>query len=174
MAIGAWWGWLVAMAWRYVLSASLARPFWRLSKNPRLTMAAGARSVSLVAMASRYRGLSVSGPALLPAEQLTEGDHGHRCDVGVAGGDGLTVGALGVEDLGVERGHPTLRILGKGNHPAVVVLVLRTARTIDVAIGNAARDRSSCATPASGSTRTACRCVRSTGHRSGARAVVPT
>ena len=40
-----------------------------------------------------------------------------------------------VEDLGMERGHRTLRILGKGNKPAVIPLVPRTARTIDLAIG---------------------------------------
>jgi integrase len=40
-----------------------------------------------------------------------------------------------VEDLGFERGHRTLQIVGKGNKPAGVPLVPRTARTIDVAIG---------------------------------------
>ena len=40
-----------------------------------------------------------------------------------------------IEDLGVERGHRTLRIVGKGNQPATVPLVPRTARTIDLAIG---------------------------------------
>jgi integrase len=40
-----------------------------------------------------------------------------------------------IEDLGIERGHRTLRIVGKGNQPATVPLVPRTARTLDVAIG---------------------------------------
>jgi len=40
-----------------------------------------------------------------------------------------------VEDLGLERGHRTLGILGKGNKPATIPLVPRTARTIDLAIG---------------------------------------
>jgi integrase/recombinase XerD len=38
-------------------------------------------------------------------------------------------------DLGVERGHRTLRIVGKGNKPATVPRVPRTAGTIDLAVG---------------------------------------
>ncbi|MDP8936676.1 MAG: site-specific integrase [Actinomycetota bacterium] len=45
-------------------------------------------------------------------------------------------GVLGrIENLGFERGHRTLRIVGKGTKPAVIPLVPRTARTIDLAIG---------------------------------------
>ena len=40
-----------------------------------------------------------------------------------------------IENLGFERCHRTLRIVGKGNKPAVIPLVPRTARTIDMAIG---------------------------------------
>jgi integrase len=40
-----------------------------------------------------------------------------------------------VDDLGSKRGHRALRIVGKGNRPAVVPLVPRTGRTIDLAIG---------------------------------------
>ena len=40
-----------------------------------------------------------------------------------------------IEDLGFDRGHRTLRIVGKGNKPAVIPLVPRTARTIDLAVG---------------------------------------
>lgn len=43
-----------------------------------------------------------------------------------------------IENLGFERGHRTLRIVGKGNKPAVIPLVPRTARTIDLAIGERA------------------------------------
>jgi integrase len=43
-----------------------------------------------------------------------------------------------IEDLAVERGHRTLRIIGKGDKPAVVPLVPRTARTLDLAIGERA------------------------------------
>ncbi len=40
-----------------------------------------------------------------------------------------------VEDLGWERGHRILRIVGKGNQPATIPLVPRTARTVDLAVG---------------------------------------
>jgi integrase/recombinase XerD len=43
-----------------------------------------------------------------------------------------------VEDLGFEHGHRTLCIVGKGNKPATVPLVPRTARTLDLAIGDRA------------------------------------
>jgi integrase/recombinase XerD len=42
---------------------------------------------------------------------------------------------VNVEDLGSEREHRTLRIVGKGNQPATIPLVARTARTVDLAIG---------------------------------------
>ena len=40
-----------------------------------------------------------------------------------------------IEDLAVQRGHCTLRILGKGSKPATIPLVPRTARTIDLVVG---------------------------------------
>ena len=40
-----------------------------------------------------------------------------------------------IGDLGFDREHRTLRILGKGSKPAVIPLVPRTARTVDLAIG---------------------------------------
>ena len=40
-----------------------------------------------------------------------------------------------IADLGFDRGHRTLRILGKGSKPAVIPLVPRTARTVDLAVG---------------------------------------
>jgi hypothetical protein len=43
--------------------------------------------------------------------------------------------ATNIEHLGFERGHRTLRIIGKGNKPTAVPLVPRTARTIDLAVG---------------------------------------
>jgi site-specific recombinase XerD len=43
--------------------------------------------------------------------------------------------ATNIEDLAFERGHRTLRIIGKGNKPAVIPLVPRAARTIDLAVG---------------------------------------
>lgn len=52
--------------------------------------------------------------------------------------DGLRVSEVcetDIGDLGFDRGHRTLRILGKGHKPAVIPLVPRTARTVDLAIG---------------------------------------
>jgi integrase/recombinase XerD len=43
-----------------------------------------------------------------------------------------------VEELGFERGHRTLRIVGKGNQPATLPLVPRTARALDLVIGERA------------------------------------
>jgi integrase/recombinase XerD len=40
-----------------------------------------------------------------------------------------------IEDMAFERGHRVLRIIGKGNKPALIPLVPRTARTIDLAVG---------------------------------------
>lgn len=57
-----------------------------------------------------------------------------------------------IGDLGFDRGHRTLRILGKGHKPAVIPLVPRTARTVDLAIGDAVKDRSCSATMDSVST----------------------
>jgi integrase/recombinase XerD len=40
-----------------------------------------------------------------------------------------------IEDMGMERGHRVLRIVGKGRKAALIPLVPRTARTIDPAVG---------------------------------------
>lgn len=52
-----------------------------------------------------------------------------------------------IGDLGFDRGHRTLRILGKGHEPAVIPLVPRTARTVDLAIGTATTGNASTAAP---------------------------
>ena len=75
------------------------------------------------------------GTFLFTAERY---DRAHSALAVLLGLNGLRVSeacATNIEDLGVERGHRTLRILGKGNKPAVIPLVPRTARTIDLAIG---------------------------------------
>jgi site-specific recombinase XerD len=86
---------------------------------------------------SDARGLDRSelGRFLFAAERS---DHDHSALGVLLGLNGLRVSEscdTNIEDLGVERGHRTLRILGKGNKPATVPLVPRTARTIDLAIG---------------------------------------
>jgi integrase/recombinase XerD len=73
-----------------------------------------------------------------------------------------------VEDLGIERGHRTLRIVGKGNQPATIPLVPRTAGTVALAVGQRAtgpvllRHDGGRLDP-----RTAHRWVRSIGQRAG-------
>jgi integrase len=66
-------------------------------------------------------------------------DRDHAALAVLLGLNGLRVSeacATNIDALGFERGHRTLRIVGKGNKPATVPLVPRTARTIDLAIGD--------------------------------------
>jgi integrase/recombinase XerD len=75
------------------------------------------------------------GTFLFTAERF---DRDHATLAVLLGLNGLRVSeacATNIEDLGMNRGHRTLRIVGKGNKPATVPLVPRTARTIDLAIG---------------------------------------
>ena len=75
------------------------------------------------------------GTFLFTAERF---DHAHAALAVLLGLNGLRVSeacATDIEGLGLERGHRTLSIVGKGNKPAVIPLVPRTARTIDLAIG---------------------------------------
>jgi integrase/recombinase XerD len=86
---------------------------------------------------SDARGLDRSelGAFLFAAERF---DQAHAALAVLLGLNGLRVSeacATNIEDLGFERGHRTLRIVGKGNKPAVIPLVPRTPRTIDLAIG---------------------------------------
>ena len=79
-----------------------------------------------------------------------------------------------IEDLGFERGHRILRIVGKGNKPAGIPLVPRTARTVDLAIGE--RNQGPILLRHNGErldTRTAYRWVRSVGERAGLDRVHP-
>ena len=83
------------------------------------------------------RGLDRSelGSLLFAAERV---DQAHAALAVLLGLNGLRVSeacSADIENLGSERGHRTLRIVGKGNKPAVIPLVPRTARTIDLAIG---------------------------------------
>jgi site-specific recombinase XerD len=73
-----------------------------------------------------------------------------------------------IEDLGFERGHRTLQIVGKGNKPAGIPLVPRAARTVDLAI--AERCEGPILLRHDGTrldTRTAYRWVRSVGKQAG-------
>ena len=75
------------------------------------------------------------GTFLFTAERF---DRDHAALAALLGLHGLRVSeacATNIEDLAFERGHRTLRIIGKGNKPAVIPLVPRAARTIDLAVG---------------------------------------
>jgi integrase/recombinase XerD len=75
------------------------------------------------------------GTFLFTAERF---DRDHAALAVLLGLNGLRVSEAcdtNIEDLGIERGHRTLRIMGKGHKPAVIPLVPRTARTIDLAVG---------------------------------------
>jgi integrase/recombinase XerD len=75
------------------------------------------------------------GTFLFTAERF---DFSHAALAVLLGLNGLRVSeacGTNVEDLGFQRGHRTLRILGKGSKPAHIPLVPRAARTIDLAVG---------------------------------------
>ncbi len=79
---------------------------------------------------STGRGLDRSelGLFLFTAEQY---DRAHAALVVLLGLNGLRVSeacATNVEDLGIERGHRTLRILGKDNKPAPAFVVVAFRR----------------------------------------------
>jgi site-specific recombinase XerD len=79
-----------------------------------------------------------------------------------------------IEDLGSERGHRTLGIIGKGDKPAVIPLVPRTARTVGLAVGE--RSSGPILLRQDGHSldrRTAHRWVRAIGKRAGLGAVHP-
>ncbi len=65
-----------------------------------------------------------------------------------------------IEALGLERGHRTLTVLRKGGKVVTVPLAPRTARAVDLAIGERSRGPSSSAPTAGGSTASAGRIVR--------------
>src|SRR5271170_2706307 len=75
------------------------------------------------------------GTFLFTAERF---DHAHAALAVLLGLNGLRVSeacGANIEDMAFERGHRVLRIIGKGNKPALIPLVPRTARTIDLAVG---------------------------------------
>ena len=104
-------------------------------------------------------------------------DHDHAALAVLLGPNGLRVSeacATNIEDLGIERGIGVLRIVGKGNKPATIPLVPRTARTVDLAIGE--RCSESILRRCDGQhfdRRTAHRWVRSIGKRAGIDPVHP-
>ena len=114
------------------------------------------------------------GTFLYTAERF---DQDHAALAVLLGLNGLRVSeACGsnVEDLSFDHGHRTLRILGKGNKPAVIPLVPRAARTLDLVICE--RSEGPILRRQDGQRldrRTAHRWVRSIGKRAGIGVVYP-
>jgi site-specific recombinase XerD len=125
---------------------------------------------------SEQRGLDRGelGRFLFTAERF---DHAHAALAVLLGLNGLRVSEpceTNIEDMGIERGHRVLRIIGKGNKPALIPLVPRTARTIDLAVGE--RHQGPILLRHDGQRldrRTAHRWVRSIGKRAGLGSVHP-
>ena len=114
------------------------------------------------------------GTFLFTAERF---DHDHAALAVLLGLNGLRVSeacATNVEDLGIQRGHRILSIVGKGNQPATIPLVPRVARTIDLAVGE--RHQGPILRRRDGQRldrRTAHRWIRAIGKRAGLGAVHP-
>ena len=114
------------------------------------------------------------GTFLFTAERF---DHSHAALAVLLGLNGLRVSeacGTSIGDLGFQRGHRTLRILGKGNKPALIPLVPRAARTIDLAVGERHEGPIICRHDGQRlDRRTAHRWVRSIGKRAGLGSVHP-
>jgi integrase/recombinase XerD len=114
------------------------------------------------------------GTFLFTAERY---DKSHAALAVLLGLNGLRVSeacGTNIEDLAFHKGHRTLRIMGKGSKPAVIPLVPRAARTIDLAIGE--RTEGAILQRKDGKRldrRTAHRWVRSIGKMAGLSAVYP-
>lgn len=140
---------------RHARTSSCSVDGWRIAGSPR-RRSIGACPQSVASTGSPTSGRIGSNPAQYvrrPQVHPSEARGLDRSELGVflfrgavrprsrrpgAASRGLRVSeacATNVEDLGIERGHRTLRILGKGHKPATIPLVPRTARTIDLAVG---------------------------------------
>jgi integrase len=114
------------------------------------------------------------GTFLYTAERF---DADHAALAILLGLNGLRVSeacGTNIEDFAVDRGHRTLRIMGKGSKPAVVPLVPRAARTLDLVIGE--RSEGPILRRQDGhrlDRRTAHRWIRSIGKRAGLGVVYP-
>ncbi len=114
-----------------VLEAKRAHIDGRIASNP----AEYARRPKVYPSEGRGLDRGELGRFLFTAERY---DPDHAALAALLGLNGLRVSeacATDAEDLGFDRGHRTLRIIGKGNKPAVIPLVPRVARTIDLALG---------------------------------------
>jgi integrase len=63
-------------------------------------------------------------------------DHALACLLGLLGLRVSEACGVDIENLGIERGHRTVFIIGKGNKPALIPLPPRVARAVDAARGD--------------------------------------
>ena len=63
-------------------------------------------------------------------------DHALACLLGLLGLRVSEACSVDVEHLGLERGHRTLWVIGKGNKPALIPMPPRVARAVDLAAGS--------------------------------------
>lgn len=100
----------------------------------------------------------------------------HHALASLLGLNGLRVSeacGTNIEDLGMERGHRTLKIMGKGSKPATIPLVPRVARAVDLAVGEIFEARSCAGTTeldSTGEPPTA-GCVPSAGEQASTRSI---
>ena len=103
----------------------------RISSNPAQYL----RRPTVYPSERRELGRGELGRFLFSAERF---DHAHAALAVLFGLNGLRVSEAcetNIEDTAFEGGHRALRIDGKGNKPALIPLVPRSARTIDLAVG---------------------------------------
>jgi integrase/recombinase XerD len=62
-------------------------------------------------------------------------DHALACVLGILGLRVSEACSLNIEDISTERGHRTIRFVGKGSKPALMPLPPRVARTLDLVVG---------------------------------------
>ena len=74
-----------------------------------------------------------SAPSSPRAQRPGVTDHALACLLGLLGLRVSEACNINIEDLGLERGHRTLYIIGKGNKPALIPLPSRAARAVDQA-----------------------------------------
>ncbi len=90
-----------------------------------------------VSMESTTLGLDRAelGSILYTAERARPSEYALICLLGLNGLRVSEACSAQVKDLGTQRGHRTLAIIGKGNKPALLPLAPRTARAVDLAVG---------------------------------------
>lgn len=76
------------------------------------------------------------GKLLVEAGLSSSRDHALACLLALSGLRVSEALNTDIDDLGLERGHHTLRIIRKGGRPALVPLAPRTARTVYQAVGD--------------------------------------